>query len=40
MHVTKADHTDELRRDRVRGEAESIFGSRARLGWHEGQRRR
>jgi hypothetical protein len=40
MRVTKADHPDELRRDRVRGEAEFIFGSRARPGWRRGQRRR
>ena len=40
MRVTKADHPDELRRDRVRGEAEFISGSRARSGWYECQRRR
>jgi hypothetical protein len=40
MRVTKADHPDELRRDRVHGEAEFIFGSRARPGWRGGQRRR
>ncbi len=40
MRVIMAVQLGELRRDRVRGEAEFIVGSRARLGWHEGQRRR
>ena len=40
MRVTMAIQVDELRRDLVRGEAEFIFGSRARPGWRGGQRRR
>jgi hypothetical protein len=40
MRVTMAVQPDELRRDRVRGEAEFRFGSRARSGWRGGQRRR
>ena len=40
MRVTMAAHPDELRSDRVHGEAESTFGSRARPDWRGGQRRR
>ena len=40
MLVTMAVQLDELRRYRLRGEAELTFGSRARWGWRGGQHRR